>query len=251
MLHLSRANRLNFAVLFVPAEISLPLVYLTAFCRLPLHHRGRRLQLQLKHVQGRIAKRMLPVRSLHCSLLSRRGSGFISAISPRREHLFNEALKIIDSDSDYMASDADRALELLDQSLHCAPEHPLCSNDENLRELSYIHYRKGLLLFEMGLFHESVAEFDTAISLDSQRDRPSRYVDLFHHKGLALSWLERYSDSLEALDTATEVDPANTTVWTDKGRLHLDQGNVKEAIKCFLTASELDPQNCQVLHERV
>ena len=52
---------------------------------------------------------------------------------------------------------------------------------------------------------------------------------------------ERYNDSAREFNMALEINPVNTTGYTNLGVLHLRTGRPHEAVKCFEKALELNP----------
>lgn len=151
-----------------------------------------------------------------------------------------------DADVDSSSAICEGALDLIEQAIECSPEYEYFSKDENLGELSYMHYRKGLLLYQMAQYAEAVAAFDAATHAESQREHPVEYADRLHYKALALSWLGQPEQSILLLNRALELDPTNSSIWTDKGRIHLDLQEIELALVCYDKVLELDPSNAQV-----
>ena len=67
--------------------------------------------------------------------------------------------------------------------------------------------------------------------------------DLWNIKGLALSELERYDETIKCYDAALEHYPRDIRIWNNKC-VDLDNaGEHIEAIRCFDIAIDIDPQD--------
>jgi Flp pilus assembly protein TadD len=54
---------------------------------------------------------------------------------------------------------------------------------------------------------------------------------------------ERYEESLQSLEKATELNPQNADAWNDKKLIQMKLNNVTEAINSSEKAGELDPSS--------
>ena len=93
---------------------------------------------------------------------------------------------------------------------------------------------EGLRLAENHCWPEALEAYEKASSARAGDPR------LWYKKGVALTMLRRFEESLVCYDRAIQLDPAYTDAWFNKGSsLSLGFGRHQEAIQCFETAKRL------------
>ena len=65
--------------------------------------------------------------------------------------------------------------------------------------------------------------------------------DSWNLKGLILSKLDRYDEAISCFDTALDFNPENYYAWTNKGDVLYGQGIYEEAIKCYDNSIAINP----------
>jgi tetratricopeptide (TPR) repeat protein len=68
-------------------------------------------------------------------------------------------------------------------------------------------------------------------------------TSIWNNKGLTLYYLGRYSESIECYNKALELDPNNTIAWCNKGNSLYKLKKYKESIECYDKALEINPYN--------
>jgi len=69
----------------------------------------------------------------------------------------------------------------------------------------------------------------------------SNSAEVWYNKGVALGYLYKYDEAIEAFDMAIRLHPNNTNIWNNKGCVLVAQGKHDEAIRAFDEAIRLDP----------
>jgi tetratricopeptide (TPR) repeat protein len=95
----------------------------------------------------------------------------------------------------------------------------------------------GVALMNQQLPGKALLKFEDA----HRADQPSP-IPLIN-KGIALIYLRRLPEAVEALRAASGVDPANPRVWYSLGLALYDSGDQPSALKAFQHAAEVDPQD--------
>jgi len=84
---------------------------------------------------------------------------------------------------------------------------------------------KGIILFNLGRYDESLEAFNQAIML-SPRD-----ADNWNSKGAVLAQLGRYNQAIKSLDLAIRLDPSFIIPWLNKAQALSELGKYHEAIR--------------------
>ena len=97
-----------------------------------------------------------------------------------------------------------------------------------------LHYRRGNLRLEDGLYQEALVEFKDQIRLHPE--------DAAGHlgKGLALMGLARNAEALETIDRAIALKPDFAAAFANRGILHDRMGKSGKALGDYRTALEMD-----------
>ncbi len=97
-----------------------------------------------------------------------------------------------------------------------------------------LHYRRGNLRLEDGLYREALTEFEGQLRL-----RPE---DAAGHlgKGLALMGMARNDDALAAIDRAIALEPEFAAAFANRGILHDRMGLSEKALADYRHALALD-----------
>lgn len=88
------------------------------------------------------------------------------------------------------------------------------------------------------------------LELDYLQEVINRYPnnsDLWNYKGVALSKLSRYDESISCFDIAIMLNPKSANLWMNKGDSLSKQGRIEESIKSFDNALKLDTNNSRAL----
>jgi superkiller protein 3 len=93
------------------------------------------------------------------------------------------------------------------------------------------------VLYKIGEFQRANRAFEKAIELNSSN------AVYWHNKGMVLSSMEKYDQSIEAYDRAIEINPQYTDAWVKKATILYMQGNFEEALKAIDNINDLDPKN--------
>lgn len=105
----------------------------------------------------------------------------------------------------------------------------------NYPEISISWENRGLSLYELDEYEESLEEFGKGLEINP------RDADIWGYKGAALYMLGRYEEALQAFDKSLELNPKNAKIWSFKGStlymLHMPE----EALKAFDKALQKNP----------
>ncbi len=92
---------------------------------------------------------------------------------------------------------------------------------------------KGAALASMGKYDDALEAFNKTIEIDPQ------HAGAWFNKGAALESLRRYNDSLEALDKAIKIDPQDSKAWYNKGKVLLALNRTADADEAFAKVKDL------------
>jgi tetratricopeptide (TPR) repeat protein len=109
--------------------------------------------------------------------------------------------------------------------------------EEALKHTSGAWYLKGIALFELKRFDESLQCQDVAVKLDPDN------ANALLGKGLALHGAGKYAESLEIYDMLIKDDADFPQAWFNKACSFAKMDRDDEAIECLKKSSELDPVN--------
>lgn len=90
----------------------------------------------------------------------------------------------------------------------------------------------------------SERELERAIAIDP------RYARAYHVQAFAFMIKGRYDESIDSINRASELDPLNLVIQTDKGELLWTAGRVDEAFEIWRKTLELDPNFIMALEHR-
>jgi tetratricopeptide (TPR) repeat protein len=93
----------------------------------------------------------------------------------------------------------------------------------------------GIYLGKLGRYTEALESLDRALEID-----PKDAVVWFN-RGLALDELKRYKEGLASYDRALEIDPTYAATWNNRGITLLELGRYQEALESFERASSVAP----------
>ena len=108
-------------------------------------------------------------------------------------------------------------------------------------------FRSGNIHFQQGEFEAAIADFDTALQLNSQ------YAPAHFHRGIAKVYLRREKDAIVDFDEALRLNPQDSAAYLGRGiaKANLwDLQRLKEAITDYDMAIGLNPQNALAYHCR-
>ena len=130
--------------------------------------------------------------------------------------------------------------------------------DKSIKELDHIRLARSFN--NLGKQHQAIEECDKALSLKLDSDQK---VDVLNIKGLALFYLENYQDSLNCFDLALKIDSESSITWSNRGLALKELNKLEEAIQNYDKAIQLDPDDwgqtglhwevcgsCDILSER-
>ena len=101
------------------------------------------------------------------------------------------------------------------------------------------HAARGLALLQLERDEEAVAAYDRAIELNP------RVASSFYRRGLAYRFLDKPDLALRDYDQAIALDPNFPAVLLGRGSLHLSQDRFAEALADFSVALELAPYDAR------
>lgn len=97
-----------------------------------------------------------------------------------------------------------------------------------------LHYRRGNLRLEDGLYREALTEFEQQLALHP--DEPAGHLG----KGLALMGLARNDEALAVIDHAIALKPDFAAAFANRGILHDRMGLSEKALGDYRRALALD-----------
>ena len=105
-------------------------------------------------------------------------------------------------------------------------------------------FRSGNIHFQQGEFEAAIADFDTALQINSQ------YVPAYFRRGIAKVCLRRENDAVVDFDEALRLNPQDSAAYLGRGIAKANLGRSKEAITDYDEALRLNPQNAVAYHYR-
>ena len=97
-----------------------------------------------------------------------------------------------------------------------------------------IYHLRGLAYYRSRCYEEALADFSKAIEI-----YPS--AEAYYHRGVCQLDLEQFSDALEDLTQAIQLNPQDPMAWNERGVARIHLRDVREAISDFQSALEVDP----------
>lgn len=156
-------------------------------------------------------------------------------------HAFEQAELLEDDDRESWND----VLRMLDDAA-TRPSDEESTEDESWGELARLHYRKGLLLSQLGRFQDAVGSFSLSKEFERKRSLCVISPDLYHHHATALFHLDRVDEALSLLRESLRAYPTNVELLIDTGRLLIALEQFTEAVGVFRQVSELDPTHQEV-----
>jgi tetratricopeptide (TPR) repeat protein len=83
---------------------------------------------------------------------------------------------------------------------------------------------RGVELYNLGKYNESIEDFDRAIEIDTQN------AVAWSNKGAALASMDLYNDALESFNNATKFNPQYSAAWHGKGFVLENQGKITRGL---------------------
>lgn len=99
------------------------------------------------------------------------------------------------------------------------------------------HYKRGLVLFKLNNYVDGVKEFDTAITMDS--DRTNSYIN----RGKGLMELKRWDAARRDFEKAVNLNSRDTTSYQLLAMAQYQLGNYQEAVEANTELIILAPRN--------
>ena len=97
-----------------------------------------------------------------------------------------------------------------------------------------LHYRRGNLRLEDGLYREALTEFEEQLRFHPEE--PAGHLG----RGLALMGLTRHDEALDAIDRAIVLKPDFAAAFANRGILHDRMGRAEKALGDYRRALALD-----------
>ena len=122
------------------------------------------------------------------------------------------------------------------------PAKPLAQNSQSISAATY--FFRGFAKSELGLYHEAISDYDTAIRLEPD------YAKAYVNRGVAKGKLKEYFAAIVDFDTAIRLKPDDAHAYVNRG---VAKGKLKEyfaAIADFDTAIRLNPDDAAAYNNR-
>src|SRR6266508_6412917 len=107
-----------------------------------------------------------------------------------------------------------------------------------------VHNLIGGALYRMGRRDEALANFDQAVSLQSE------FPDAHENRGNLLSEFGRLAEAIESYDRALALRPDSVNAWRNRADALVALGRYDEALASYDTALTLAPHAIDALHNR-
>jgi len=113
--------------------------------------------------------------------------------------------------------------------------HVLSIDASEVREMvSEIYHKEGLRHHNLGRFHQAVADYSAAISLNQSDARA------YHYRGISNKRLENYREAIADCTQAIALDSRNSRAWNERGAAHSFLGEYDQAILDYTMSIQLD-----------
>lgn len=99
---------------------------------------------------------------------------------------------------------------------------------------------KGAGLFDAGQFTDAIQCLDKALEIEP------RSAPAWANKGACLASMGRFDEAKQCFDKALEIDPLEASAWINEGGVFTDLGQFQEAIQCYDRALEIDQKRTDV-----
>jgi tetratricopeptide (TPR) repeat protein len=95
---------------------------------------------------------------------------------------------------------------------------------------------KGIALGDLNRFNEALDCFNEAIKINSSS------AEAWNNIGVSLDKINRHEEALEKYNKSININSKLAEAWYNKGKtLGLNDASFREARKCYLNATEIDP----------
>ena len=121
---------------------------------------------------------------------------------------------------------------------------------------------KKLVVIVRGTFKKTTLTMPTASENNETLQAPAIQLNItpnltesnsavaWFNKGVALGYLGKYDEAIQAYDKAIEIDPQHAAAWNNKGIVLYDQGKYNEALQAYNKSLEIDPKNALVWNNK-
>ena len=90
--------------------------------------------------------------------------------------------------------------------------------------------------------------YETVIQIcDNILKREPNNTDMLNEKAISLQYLERYSESIQCLDIAIQIEPTEQLFY-NKGRALMSLEKFEESIECFNKVIKFNPKHASAWH---
>jgi tetratricopeptide (TPR) repeat protein len=108
----------------------------------------------------------------------------------------------------------------------------------------YSWSNRGFINLQLKNIDNALTDCEESIRLNNS------FAEGFFNLSCVNFYLKKYDESLIQVNNADKYKPANSLIYTHKGRLYEKLGNIELCIKTLCYAIDLDPQNLCAIYER-
>ena len=119
---------------------------------------------------------------------------------------------------------------------------PLSGNSQSISAETY--FLRGNAKYELGLYHEAISDYDTAIRLNPD------YAFAYNNRGNAKEKLKQYFAAIADFDTAIRLNPDYADAYHNRGNAKAHMKQYFAAIADFDTAIRLNPDYAHTYFNR-
>jgi serine/threonine protein kinase len=170
-------------------------------------------------------------------------SSLVQDIPAELDDVVSACLKKKPNDRIHSFQELKESLSQMYQNVTGAAYEPI--TDKSIKELDHIRLARSFN--NLGKQHQAIEECDKALSLKLDSDQK---VDVLNIKGLALFYLENYQDSLNCFDYALKIDSESSITWSNRGLALKELNKLEEAIQNYDKAIQLDPDDWGPYHNK-
>lgn len=106
---------------------------------------------------------------------------------------------------------------------------------------SWLLFHIGTDHNQLGQFEEALKAWDEILSLNHIEQSKVNMIEFWNQRGVSLSSLGRYEESIESFDMTISLYPKHTYAWNNKGKALEALGRDTEAAFAYEKALETDP----------
>ncbi len=122
------------------------------------------------------------------------------------------------------------------------PAKPLSQNSQSISAVTY--FLRGYAKYELGLYHEAISDYDTAIRLEPD------YADAYNNRAFAKAALKEYFAAIADYDTAIRLEPDYAEAYHSRGAVKHDLKQYAAAIVDYDKAIRLKPDFARAYNNR-